>query len=55
MKHTVEQIAAERVSPSVSKRTNRFWLNKLYNPRTQKAFSMKPADRLKKAIENTYL
>lgn len=53
--HTVEQIAAERVSPSVSKEQIRFWLNKLYNPRTQKGFfSMKQADRLKKAIEITY-
>ncbi len=53
--HTIEQIAAERVSPSVSKEQIRFWLNKLYNPRTGKGFfSLKQADRLKKAIEIVY-
>lgn len=53
--HTIEQIAAERVSPSVSKEQVRFWLNKLYNPRTGKGFfSLKQADRLKKAIEIVY-
>ncbi len=53
--HTVEQIAAERVSPSVSKEQIRFWLNKLYNPRTQKGFyANKQADRLKKAVEMVY-
>jgi len=36
--HTVEQIAAERVSPSVSKEQIRFWLKKLYNPKSQKGF-----------------
>lgn len=52
--HTVEQIAAERVSPSVSKEQIRFWLNKLYNPRTQKGFfANKQSDRIKKAIDIT--
>ncbi|HEY3252140.1 MAG TPA: helicase C-terminal domain-containing protein [Ignavibacteria bacterium] len=36
--HTVEQIAAENVSPSVSREQVRFWLNKLFNPKTQKGF-----------------
>lgn len=58
--HTIEQIAAERVSPSVSKEQIRFWLNKLYNPKTQKGFYAKrQADRLKQIInevthENDY-
>ncbi|MEO8513798.1 MAG: helicase C-terminal domain-containing protein [Ignavibacteria bacterium] len=53
--HTIEQIAAERVSPSVSKEQIRFWLNKLYNPRTQKGFfANKQSDRIKKAVEMVY-
>ncbi|MCC6865341.1 MAG: DEAD/DEAH box helicase [Ignavibacteria bacterium] len=53
--HKAEQIAAERVSPSVSKEQIRFWLNKLYNPRSGKGFfSLKQADRLKKTIEFVY-
>jgi ATP-dependent DNA helicase DinG len=36
--HTLEQIAAENVSPSVSREQVRFWLNKLFNPKTQKGF-----------------
>lgn len=36
--HMVEPIAAENVSPSVSKEMIRFWLNKLYNPKTEKGF-----------------
>ncbi|MBZ0201538.1 MAG: DEAD/DEAH box helicase, partial [Ignavibacteria bacterium] len=50
--HTVEQIAAERVSPSVSKEQIRFWLNKLFNQKTQKGFfANKPADRIIKLID----
>jgi ATP-dependent DNA helicase DinG len=53
--HTIEQIAAERVSPSVSKEQIRFWLNKLYNPRTQKGFfANKQSDRIKSAVEMVY-
>jgi len=36
--HTLEHIAAENVSPSVSREQVRFWLNKLFNPKTQKGF-----------------
>lgn len=58
--HTIEQIAAERVSPSVSKEQIRFWLNKLYNPKTNKGFFAKrDAKRLKDTVvelnhENEY-
>jgi len=53
--HTVEQIAAERVSPTVSKEQIRFWLNKMFNPKTQKGFfSSKTADRLKHTVEVCY-
>lgn len=53
--HTIEQIAAERVSPSVSKEQIRFWLNKLYNPKSGKGFfSLKPADRIKNLINIVY-
>ncbi len=36
--HQIEQIAAENVSPSISKEQIRFWLNKLYNPQKNKGF-----------------
>ncbi|MGA2669144.1 MAG: helicase C-terminal domain-containing protein [Ignavibacteria bacterium] len=36
--HQIEQIAAENVSPSVTKQQIRFWLYRLYNPKTQKGF-----------------
>jgi ATP-dependent DNA helicase DinG len=36
--HTIDQIAAENVSPSVSRESIRFWLHKLYNPKTSKGF-----------------
>lgn len=36
--HRIEQIAAENVSPSISKEQLRFWLNKLYNPQKDKGF-----------------
>jgi len=36
--HMVEPIAAENVSPSVSREMIRFWFNKLYNPKTGKGF-----------------
>jgi ATP-dependent DNA helicase DinG len=50
--HTVEQIAAERVSPSVSKEQIRFWLKKLYNPKSQKGFfAGKKADRIISHVE----
>lgn len=49
--HTVEQIAAERVSPSVSKEQIRFWLNKLFNPKTEKGFfANKKTERIKKLV-----
>jgi ATP-dependent DNA helicase DinG len=51
--HTVEQIAAERVSPSVSKEQIRFWLKKLYNPKSQKGFfAGKKADRIISHVES---
>lgn len=40
--HMVETIAAENVSPSVSKEMIRFWLNKLYNFKTDKGFLADP-------------
>jgi ATP-dependent DNA helicase DinG len=50
--HMVESIAAQRVSPSVSKEQIRFWLNKLHNPKTGKGFfANKKADRVKQAVE----
>ncbi len=58
--HTIEQIAAERVSPSVSKEQIRFWLNKLHNPKTHKGFFAKrDANKLKELVneiahENDY-
>jgi ATP-dependent DNA helicase DinG len=58
--HTIEQIAAERVSPSVSKEQIRFWLNKLFNPKTSKGFFAKrSANKLKELVvdighENEY-
>jgi ATP-dependent DNA helicase DinG len=53
--HTIEQIAAERVSPSVSKEQVRFWLNKLYNAKTQKGFYAKRnANRLKGAVNELH-
>jgi ATP-dependent DNA helicase DinG len=36
--HRIEQIAAENISPSVSREMIKFWLHKLYNPRTEKGF-----------------
>ena len=36
--HQIEQIAAENVSPSVSKEQIKFWLHKLYNPSKEKGF-----------------
>ncbi len=45
--HMAEQIASRNVSPSVSKEMLRFWLHKLYNPKTNKGFLiLKRADRL---------
>lgn len=53
--HTIEQIAAERVSPSVSKEQIRFWLNKLYNAKTQKGFySKRNANRLKEVVNELH-
>ncbi len=50
--HTVEQIAAERVSPSVSKEQIRFWLNKMYNPKKDKGFfANKDTNRIKYTID----
>jgi ATP-dependent DNA helicase DinG len=36
--HQIEQIAAENISPSVSREQVRFWLHKLYNPKKEKGF-----------------
>ncbi len=36
--HQIEQIAAENISPSVSREQIRFWLHKLYNPKNEKGF-----------------
>ncbi len=36
--HQIEQIAAENISPSVSREQVRFWLHKLYNPKNEKGF-----------------
>ena len=36
--HQLEQIAAENVSPSISKEQIRFWLNKLFNPQKDRGF-----------------
>ncbi len=36
--HQIEQIAAENISPSVSREQVRFWFHKLYNPRKDKGF-----------------
>lgn len=36
--HQIEQIAAENISPSVSREQLRFWLHKLYNPKSEKGF-----------------
>ncbi len=36
--HQIEQIAAENISPSVSREQLRFWLHKLYNPKNEKGF-----------------
>ena len=53
--HTIEQIAAERVSPSVSKEQIRFWLNKMYNPKKDRGFfANKQSDSLKFAVSRTY-
>jgi ATP-dependent DNA helicase DinG len=52
--HTVEQIAAENVSPSVSREQVKFWLNKLYNQKTQKGFFSKRegGNSIKKLVQN---
>jgi ATP-dependent DNA helicase DinG len=36
--HRIEQIAAENISPSVSREMIKFWLHKLYNPKNEKGF-----------------
>jgi ATP-dependent DNA helicase DinG len=36
--HRIEQIAAENISPSVSREQVRFWLHKLYNPKSNRGF-----------------
>jgi ATP-dependent DNA helicase DinG len=53
--HLTEQIAARNVSPSVSKEMIRFWLNKLYNPRTEKGFLLtKRSDRLIRLVKQMH-
>jgi len=53
--HLIEQIAAKNVSPSVSKEMIRFWLNKLYNPRSEKGFLLtKRSDRLIRFIKQMH-
>ncbi len=36
--HTIERIAAENISESVSREQLRFWLNRIFNPRSQKGY-----------------
>ncbi|MCX7877267.1 MAG: ATP-dependent DNA helicase [Ignavibacteria bacterium] len=51
--HTVENIAAQNISPQVTKEQIHFWLNKLYNPRKRKGFfAEKPgAARIRTLVE----
>jgi ATP-dependent DNA helicase DinG len=52
--HTIEQIASENISPTVSKEQIRFWLNKIYNPKNKKGFfANKNIERIKQIIEIT--
>jgi ATP-dependent DNA helicase DinG len=36
--HTIERVAAENISETASREQIRYWLNKLYNPRSRKGF-----------------
>jgi len=36
--HSIERVAAENISESVSREQIRYWLNRMYNPRSKKGF-----------------
>ena len=55
--HTIERVAAENISASVSREQIRFWLNKIYNPKTKKGYfsgrSMEIATQVRQLLLET--